>query len=380
MQRFFSLPFYLKLATVLISILAIGYFMHIGQTIIVPLILGTLFALLLVPACNWLERKLRFHRTLAALVALLLFFGLIIAVFTLIGSQMTMLKDDWPAFETQIWTGINSIQAWIHETFNIGYSKQSEYLSQTLSKSLSQGTAIVGIALISLSSLFILLVFTFLYTFFILIYRRHILRFLLLLNKREHQSIILDIASEVQYVVKKYLIGLILQMLIVAVMTFIALSIIGVKYGLMLSIITGVINVLPYVGIFVALLIISLITFATSSLTKVLFVVVALIVVHFIDSNFVVPKIVGSKVKINSLFAMLAIIMGELIWGISGMFLAIPILAILKIVFDRIYDLKPWGFLLGEEDSSDHSYKILRDELYPEVVEIKEVKNKKDGI
>ena len=363
----------------LISILAIGYLMHLGQAIIVPLILGTLLALLLVPVCNFLENKLKFHRTLAALVALLLFSTLVTGVFTLIGSQMTMLKDDWPAFEKQILGGVESLQAWIHQTFNIGYSKQSEYLSDTLNKSLSQGTAIVGIALISLSSLFILMVFTFLYTFFILIYRRHILRFLLLLNKREHQDIILDIASEVQYVVKKYLIGLVLQMLIVAVMTFIALSIIGVKYSLMLSIITGVINVLPYVGIFAAMLIISLITFATSSLTQVLFVIVALIVVHFIDSNFVVPKIVGSKVKINSLFAMLAIIMGELIWGISGMFLAIPILAILKIIFDRIYDLKPWGFLLGEEDSSDHSYKILRDELYPEVIDIKEVNNKKDG-
>ena len=379
MHRFFTLPFYLKLATVLISILAIGYLMHLGQTIIVPLILGTLFALLLVPACNFLEQKLKFHRTLAAIVALLLFSALICGVFTLIGSQLTMLKDDWPAFEKQIMGGIESLQSWIHETFDVGYSKQSEYLSSTLNKSLSQGTAIVGIALISLSSLFILLVFTFLYTFFILIYRRHILRFLLLLNKREHQEIILDIANEVQYVVKKYLIGLVLQMLIVAVMTFISLSIIGVKYGLMLSIITGVINVLPYVGVFAAMIIISLITFATSSLTKVLFVIVALIVVHFIDSNFVVPKIVGSKVKINSLFAMLAIIMGELVWGISGMFLAIPILAILKIIFDRIYDLKPWGFLLGEEDSSDHSYVILRDELYPKGIDIKEVKNKKDG-
>lgn len=363
----------------MISIIAIGYLMRIGQTIIVPLILGGLFALLLVPLCNWFEKKLRFHRTLAALVSLILFSAFVGGLFTLIGSQLTLLKDDWPAFEKQIIGGIESLQEWIRQTFNIGYNKQSEYLSQTLNKSISQGTAIVGIALLSLSSVFILMVFTFLYTFFLLLYRRHILRFFLLLNKPQHQAIILEIAHEIQYVVKKYLIGLILQMLIVAAMTFIALSIIGVKYSLMLSLITGVINVLPYIGIFAAMLMISLITFATSSLTHVLFVVIALIVVHFIDSNFVVPKVVGSKVKVNSLFAMLAIIMGELIWGVSGMFLAIPILAIMKIVFDRIYDLKPWGFLLGEEDSSDHSYKILRSELYPEIVEIREVENKKDG-
>lgn len=381
MPKFLSLPFYIKLACTLISVIAIGYVIHIGQTIIVPLVLGSLFSLLLVPTCNWLEKKLRFHRTLASIIAILLFFGLIIGVFTLIGSQLTMLKDDWPAFEQQIYRGMESLQLWVTNTFDIGHSKQTEYLNSTLSKSIGQGTAIVGVALLSLSSLFILMVFTFLYSFFILLYRRHILRFLLLLNKRIHHGIVLDIVNEVQYVVKKYLIGLFLQMLIVAGLTFIALWVLDVKYSLMLAVITGVINVLPYVGIFLAILIISLITFATSSITNVLFVIIALIIVHLIDSNFVVPKVVGSKVKINSLFAMLAIIFGELILGISGMFLAIPALAIAKIVFDRIYDLKPWGFLLGEEDSSDHSYKILQDELCPEVVIIDNDSSeiKKDG-
>ena len=365
-QKVLSLPFYTKLACALISIIALGYITHIGQTIIVPLILGSLFALLLVPVCNWLEQKLKFHRTVAAMVALILFFGLIGGVFTIIGSQLTMLKDDWPAFENQINTGVSSLQDWITQTFNVGHTKQSEYVTETLSKSVGQGTAIVGVALISLSSLFILFVFTFLYSFFILIYRRHILRFLILLNKKEHTNIVIDIVLQIQYVVKKYLIGLVLQMLIVAILTFIALSIIGVKYSLMLAIITGVINVLPYVGFFAAILIISLITFATSSISNVLFVIIALIVVHLIDSNFVVPKVVGSKVKVNSFFAMVAIIFGELIWGISGMFLAIPILAISKIVFDRIYDLKPWGFLLGEEDTDDELYNSLRNELYPD--------------
>ncbi|CDT23065.1 Permease (fragment) [Sphingobacterium sp. PM2-P1-29] len=82
-----------------------------------------------------------------------------------------------------------------------------------------------------------------------------------------------------------------------------------------------------------------------------LIVIGALIIIHLIDSNFIVPKVVGSKVKVNSLFAMMAIIVGEMIWGISGMFLAIPILAICKIVMDRVKELKPWGFLLGEEDT-----------------------------
>ncbi|KGE12359.1 AI-2E family transporter [Sphingobacterium deserti] len=363
MIRFLSLPFYIKLSCTLISIIALGYIAHIGQTIIVPLILGSLFSLLLVPVCNILENKLKFHRTLAAITSLLLFFGLIVILFTMLGAQLSMLKDDWPAFEKQITQSFSMSQIWVHKTFGVAQAEQMEYLTSTVSKSISQGTAIVGIALLSLSSLLILLVFTFLYTFFILIYRAHIVRFLLLVNRTEHHVIVMDIVRQIQYVVKKYLIGLVLQMLIVAALTFIALSVIGVKYSLMLALITGFLNVLPYIGIFIALLIISIITFATSSVTHVLLVIVALVVVHLMDSNYVVPKIVGSKVKVNSLFAMMAIIVGEMIWGIAGMFLAIPILAICKILFDRVRDLKAWGFLLGEEEKGTENFNRLLGEL-----------------
>lgn len=364
MQKFILQPFYLKLACTLITLIALGYIMYIGKVIIIPLILGLLFAMLLIPACNWFESKLKFPRVLAAAVSLLVFFGVIIALITLVTSQLTMLKQDWPLFEQQIYHAIDALHKWVANTFDIDYAKQTEYINDTFSKSLGKGTEILGVAIISLSSLLILLVFTFLYTFFLLLYRRHIMRFLILLNSKEHETIVREIVQEIQYVVKRYLIGLVVQMCIVATMTFIVLSVIGVKYNLMLALITGLFNVLPYVGIFSSILIIALITFATSTATNVLFVVLGLWAVHLIDSNFVVPKIVGSKVKVNSLFAMLAIITGELLWGISGMFLAIPVLAIMKIVFDRIYELKPWGFLLGEEDSSEHTFVNLKEYLH----------------
>lgn len=363
MQKFLSLPFYTKFACTLISIIAIGYIMHVGHTVIVPLILGLLFALLLVPFCNWLEVRLRFPRTLAAFIAVIFFVCVFVGVFTLIGSQLTLFKEDWPAFEHQILNEVTAFQKWITTTFNIGYVKQSEYLHETLSKSVSSGTAILGVALLSLSSLLILMVFTFLYTLFLLIYRRHLVRFFVILNKKEHEGIVLEIVKEIQYVVKKYLIGLALQMLLVATLSFLVLSVIGVKYSLLLAVITGVFNVLPYIGIFASILIISVITFATASPATVLLVVLGLWIVHLIDSNYIVPRIVGSKVKVNSFFALLAIILGEMMWGVSGMFLAIPILAIVKIICDRINDLKPWGFLLGEQSSSRYSIDLIRNDL-----------------
>ncbi|MDF2477206.1 MAG: family transporter [Sphingobacterium sp.] len=365
MKRFLSLPFYIKLACVLISILLLGYLAKIGDTILIPMILGLLFSLLLIPLSNFMERKLHFPRTLAGILSVILFFGALGYGLFLLASQLTLLKEDFPAFKEQIMDGAGKLQSWVSQQFGIQHKEQMEFINKTASKSVDSGTLFLGTALVSLSSLFILFVFTFLYTFFLLIYRGHIVKFLLFVNRVEDRPIVVDVVRQIQYVVKKYLIGLLIQMSLVSLLVFICLSLIGVKYSLLLALITGVFNVLPYVGIFSSMLIISILTFATSSLTHVVLVILALIIVHMIDSNFIVPKIVGSKVKVNSLFAMLSIIIGEMVWGISGMFLAIPILAIVKIVMDRIKELKPWGFLLGEEDSKDEVYKDLFETLNP---------------
>jgi predicted PurR-regulated permease PerM len=378
MKRFLPLPFYIKLACVLISILLLGYLAKIGDTILIPMILGLLFSLLLIPLSNFLERRLRFPRTLAGIISVILFFGVLGYGLFLLASQLTLLKEDFPAFKQQIMDGVGNLQTWVSQQFGIQHKDQIDFINKTASKSVDSGTLFLGTALVSLSSMFILFVFTFLYTFFLLIYRGHIVKFLLFVNRVEDRPIVLDVVQQVQYVVKKYLIGLLIQMSLVSLLVFITLSIIGVKYSLLLALITGVFNVLPYVGIFSSMLIIAILTFATSSFTHVVLVMLALIIVHLIDSNFIVPKIVGSKVKVNSLFAMLSIIIGEMVWGISGMFLAIPILAIVKIIMDRIKELKPWGFLLGEEDSKDEVYKDLFNTLNPvekKIIEENELKS-----
>lgn len=132
-----------------------------------------------------------------------------------------------------------------------------------------------------------------------------------------------------------------------------AFWIIGIKYAVLLGLIVGLFNIVPYVGIFTALFLSAMITFATGNVKDVLYVVLSVIGIHAIDSNVLLPTIVGSKVRLNALISFLGIVIGEMIWGLSGMFLAIPIIAIFKIIFDRIDSLKPWGFLLG----GDYEYK-----------------------
>lgn len=359
MKKFLTLPFYLKLASISISLICLVYIAIVGKTILMPLSMSLLFALLLLPFCGFLEKKLRFPRTLASMIAVSLFFLLIGGLIFLIGTQLANIKDDWPAFQEQFTNVFNSFQEWIRDTFGVNTKKQMEIINDTAAKTVDAGTAAVGVVLFSLSSLAITCIFVFLYTFFLLLYRGHIFRFLLLLNPEKNHPIVIAILDQVKYVVKRYLIGLVIQMAIVSTLVYITLLILGVKYSLIFGLITGVINILPYVGILVAIVCITLVTFATASLTKVVIVIVAMIVIHAIDGNFIVPKIVGSKVKVNSMFAMIAIVFGEMVWGISGMFLAIPLLAIAKIIFDRITDLRAWGFLLGEEDCEEAPFEKL---------------------
>lgn len=355
MKSFLSLPFYHRLASVLIIIIALGYLVYLGKFILLPFILGNLFALLLLPVGSFLERKLRLPRSFASFLTVVIFFGLIGFLLYKLASQLSILKDDWPAFQHQLSSSFSALQHWVDITFHVDSQKQMEILNDTAKKSVDSGTLFLGVALASLSSIFITTVFVFLYTFFMLLYRRHVVKFLLLLTIENYHPIVLDILSKIQHVVKRYLIGLVIQMILVIILVYIALLIIGVKYSLLLAVITGVFNILPYVGIFTSIIVICIITFATAGLSHVLLVIAALLLIHAIDGNYIVPKIVGSQVKINSLFAMLAIIIGEMIWGLSGMFLAIPLLAITKIVFDSVVDLKPWGYLLGEEENETNN-------------------------
>ncbi|HAY3507373.1 AI-2E family transporter [Elizabethkingia anophelis] len=352
MKAFLSWPFYLKLVSVLISIMILGYLAIQGQDLIIPMVMGLLFAILLVPVCNFLEKKLRFNRSISAIVVSVLGLALIGFILYLIGVQTTSFSEDWPAFQKQITAAFDSIQDWIAHKFGVQKHKQLTYINDFAQKSLSTGTVIVEKMLKSITYILMLIGLTFLFTLFILIYRRQLVRFIIMCFADKHKAVVMDVVNSIQYMVKKYLIGLIIQMVLVTILSFIAYTIIGIKYNFLLAIITGIFNVLPYLGILIATVLGVFVTFATSSAANVLWVLVGMVAVHAVDGNIIMPKIVGSQVKLNSLIVIIGLIVGESIWGVMGMFLTIPIMAIAKIIFDRVEDLKPWGYLMGDDDDA----------------------------
>ncbi|WP_461451175.1 AI-2E family transporter [Mucilaginibacter sp.] len=342
-------PFYEKLAMVLVGLIALGYLVILAKDVFDPLMFGFLFAILLLPVSNFFERKCRLPRSLSSLVSILLLVGFIFGIGYLVGSQISNLADDWPQLKTQISESVVNLQSWVSGAFHINADKQMTYVDNTTKKLLASGTSVLGTTFGAISSLMLFYAFIMIFTFFILFYRRLLFRFIVWVFNEDNKSIVVDIMQNIQSILRQYILGLLLEMGIVAVVACSVFWIIGIKYAVLLGLIVGLFNIIPYIGIFTALLLSSLITFATGSIEHALIVAVSVICIHAIDANLLLPTIVGSKVRLNALITFLGIVFGEMIWGLSGMFLSIPVIAILKIIFDRIESLKPWGFLMGGE-------------------------------
>jgi putative permease len=348
-EKKFAAPFYERLSLVLVGLIALGYLIILGKDFIDPLIFGFLFSILLLPVATFFEKKLRFPRGLSSLFSILVLIGLIAGVLFLVGSQIAKLADDWPMLKKQVAQSIEDLRQWVQYSFHINMDKQMDYVHTATSKIMSSGTDVIGGTFGAISSLMLFYVFILIFTFLILLYRRLLFKFLLEVSGDDNQQTVYDIVENVQKILRQYILGLLLEMFIVSCVACTIFLLIGIKYAVLLGIIVGLFNIIPYVGIFTALLLSSIITFATGNVKDALWVALSVLGIHAVDSNVLLPMVVGSKVRLNALISFLGIVVGELMWGLSGMFLAIPVIAILKIVFDRIESLKPWGLLLGAD-------------------------------
>jgi putative permease len=324
------------------------------------LLFSFLFAVLLLPLCNFLEKKLRFPRGAASIVSVLLFITGLALIMYVIGSQLASLSQDWPLLKNQLNLLFHNTQGWVAHHLHIGMQKQLNYINNATDDLMNSGTTILGQTVLSVSSMILFLIFLFLYTFFILYHRKLLVRFVTVAFSEKYAPIISEIIREIKMIIRSYIVGLFLEMAIVSVIAIVLFLILGVKYAFLLGLIIGVFNVVPYVGIFSAILISALVSFATSGPSTALYVAIAGVGIHLVDSNFIMPRVVGSHVKINPLFVVLGVVAGEMIWGIPGMFLALPYLAITKVVFDRVDGLRPWGILLGEEEKLPSKTKSLQ--------------------
>src|SRR5205085_2441024 len=168
---------------------------------------------------------------------------------------------------------------------------------------------------------------------------------------------------ETEVIIKSYLVGLLIQITYITVLLGGILMLFGIKHAILIGIIFAILNLIPYIGALVGNLIGVVLTLSsTQEITPIFIVLGTIAFVQFLDNNILMPRIVGSKVKINALATILGVIVAGALAGVSGMFLSLPVIAVLKIIFDRTTNLKQWGVLLGDErpKKSPMSFPVYR--------------------
>lgn len=350
MQNLVLFPFTIRFSLSLISIVLIILILSQGQHILVPIVFAVLFAMLLVAPCNFLEKH-KIPRGLAALLSFILFIFIGFIIFYLVSTQIYRFKNELPGFINQLSTGLKNLAGKLQEHFHISAEKTNQLLDAVSFKNLYNTTTFVGNTFNTVSNTVVYMILIPVYTFLLLYYRGLIILFLIRSFPEKSSEIVRDVLNKSRTVIKGYVIGIFTEMIIVAVLNCTGFFILGVKYALLLGVIAAVLNIIPYLGIFTACILSMIVTYTTNSPGTVFGVAIVLACVHLVDANFILLRVVGSKLKMNALATLCGVISGGAIWGIAGMFLAIPLLSILKLIFDAAEILPPWGLLIGEDIS-----------------------------
>lgn len=341
-----------RVAAVLISLFLVGYLLYIGKFIIAPFFMASLLALLFLPFAQFLERKLKFHKVLSGLVCVMSVLLIIGGISFFFGTQFSEVGDDIPELIREVQSGFKDLQAGVSERFNVNISQQTEYIDNGLKQMLSSSGSVLSQTVSSVSGTLGFFLFTLIFLFFILSYRTGFRIFLIDIVGEEHKEKAMEVVREIREMSGGFLLGISLQVIIVASLVFGLLLVFGVKFGLVLAIFSGILNIVPYVGIYVAAFITCLVAFVTVSPVTALYIGIGYVVIHTIDANVIYPFIIGSRVKVNPFFTILGIMVGASLWGILGMFLALPALAIIKIVAHQVKPLVPLGKLLDNTKRS----------------------------
>lgn len=353
-------PLYAKLAFVLISLSIITLTLYFGKHILIPLLLSLLFAILLRPVVIFLNVKLKLPHVIAALISVALFVICVSAIILFISWQVSDITNDWKKITHNISVHYEHIQHWIKQRYHLSYNKQDNYIQQVRNESINGDSELISNTLNSFTDTLLNTILIPIYTFLILLYRNLFIKFLSKLVRKKNEHTLHSILSQIKTVVQSYIVGLLIEMGVVGVLTTVGLMLLGVEYAILLGVITAILNLIPYIGILIAAIVSILATLVNSSeLSAIIGVILLNVVVQFIDNNILVPRIVGNKVRINALVSMVGVVIGGSLAGIAGMFLAIPLIAILKVIFDRIELLSPWGYLMGDDLPKTYTWNKL---------------------
>lgn len=349
-QKELDYPFYIKVPAILLGLVLGVWILFVLGDILVPVAFSVLIAILLNPFYTRFEKFM--PKVPAILLTLLVATVVIAGLFYFLSTQISVFLDSLPQIKQKLSALLVDLQLWAKDKFGFNIDKQVAALTASLNGGggdMLKNT--VGPVLTFISV--VLLIPT--YVFLLLYYKPLILNFLFELFSEKHSLRVAEILSQTKSAVQSFMQGLMIETVIVAVLNSVALLIIGVPSAIVIGVIGGILNLIPYIGGLIAIALpVLMVTITRDGFSGQLAVIGTYLVIQFFDNNILMPRVVSSKVQVNALISIVGVLLGGALWGVSGMFLSIPLIGVLKIVFDRVDGLKPWGSLLGTEVPSEH--------------------------
>jgi predicted PurR-regulated permease PerM len=377
-----KLPLIVRASFILLFFILVFYILIEFKFYLTPLILGVLFAYLLYPIANFLEKN-NFPRILANIVSIIVGIAIVYGIGFFIYKQFRVFLTDLPALKQQAVANISELFNSIEKSFDIetGELKQEfSKLIQTLFE--SPGQTFQGAFGATFNTLFSVLIMP-VYVFFLLYYRDKFRNFLLMLVPDGKTSVAVRIIDEVNRVTIRYMTGVTIVVIILFFVNSTGFLIIGLDYAIFLGAIAAIMNFIPYYGTIIGYSFPFFFAFFVMDSPQYAFwVFIQFIIVQFTENNILTPNIVGSHVNINPFMIILAITMGGFVWGVPGMFIAVPVVTVMRVLGENIDELSPLGFLLGQGGTEEHSlskHKIQRYFRISKMAAKRRLRNRKKG-
>ena len=344
-----------RMTYTLLAIILFLYGLIAIRNFLYPIAFGFLLAYLLFPIVNWLEKK-RIPRILANFITIIGVLGILASLILLAYSQIAPMAGEFPKL---IDTGIRNLSemlAAIGEYFGFDRSETRQLIQEQTSAFIASGGEYLQDIFSSTASTIVAIGLLPVYIFLFLYYRTKFAYFLLKIAGPSRRKETIEILREISKVSARYMGGVIAVVTVLCFLNSLGLWIIGMRFAIALGIVSAFFNFIPYFGTLLGGLVPFLFALLVENDPVLAFrVIILFIIIQFIENNILTPNIVGGNVKVNPFFIITGLVAASIIWGIPGMLLIVPFLAIMRIVFSHIDSMRPYAFLLGEEGTAKHS-------------------------
>jgi len=348
-----KVPNYIKTVFIALLIIIIVFFMIVAKPILIPLLISGYIAMLLTSSCNWLERH-KIPRSISAAICLIIFItvigGILFVIYVQLRSFMHDLGGD---VTTKLNSFVIEINKYCKETFGFDLGMPNGFEMKKavdIVKPENGTTTTLFINMLNtLSDVVLLPVFI----FFLLIYRDHLAVFVTKVFSKQDDNFLLRKLTSIRKIVHSYIVGASKVMGILAIVNTAVLFALGIKHAIFFGVVAGMLNIVPYLGPSLGVVMPFFFALMTKdSLFYPIAVAVSFIFIQLLEGAFLTPKITGGNVNLNALVTFLGLLIGGAIWGILGMILIIPTIAIMKKLFELSPDTQPYAYLFGEEDDN----------------------------